>query len=94
MDTAGNTQSLPETPLYDVSWITELPEQSLFGFAADSNVNEGSIYAFADPDPMYKSSAGTFAALPTSKIWVFWTSTRGGTSDLFWETLSPNFSAR
>lgn len=78
----------------DVYWQPELPEQSLFGFAADSNVNEGSIYAFADPNPMYMQTPGTFAPLPTSKIWVFWTSTRGGTSDLFWETLSPNFSAR
>lgn len=78
-------------PLRDISWITELPEQSLFGFAADSNVNEGSIYAFADPNP---KESGTSTRVLSSKIWVFWTSTRGGNSDLYWETLSPNFWAR
>lgn len=79
------------TPLDDISWITELPEQSLLGFAADTNVNEGSIYAFADPQP---TESGTSASVLASKIWVFWTSTRGGNSDLFWETLCPNFWAR
>ncbi|MCE5315703.1 MAG: hypothetical protein ABFD49_07930 [Armatimonadota bacterium] len=83
----------------DIYWIEEIPEQSLLGFSADGNVNEGSIYAFADPDPEYYkinnylTGDGTYAALLSSKIWVFWTSTRGGTSDLFWETLSPNFAA-
>jgi hypothetical protein len=81
----------------DIYWIEEMPEQSLFGFSADGNVNEGSIYAFYDPDPKYYTidyqGSGTWAALPSSKIWVFWTSTRGGTSDLFWETLSPSFAA-
>ncbi|MCE5200285.1 hypothetical protein LLG39_15060, partial [bacterium] len=74
----------------DVSWIVEQPEQSLLGYSSDGNINEGSIYAFADPEP----TDGTLQPLLSSKIWVFWTSTRGGTSDLFWETLSPNFSAR
>ena len=68
----------------DISWIPELSEQS---FATEGNVNEGSIYAFADFDP----TAGTKSPLPSSKIWVFWTSTRGGTSDLFWQTISPGF---
>ena len=86
---ASGTQVTRE--LRDISWITELPEQSLFGFAAESNVNEGSIYAFADPQPR---ESGTSTRILSSKIWVFWTSTRGGNSDLFWETLSPNFWAR
>lgn len=77
-------------PLDDVSWITELPEQSM-AFATDTNVNEGSIYAFADPQP---DESGTSVRVLASKIWVFWTSTRGGNSDLFWETLCPNFWAR
>lgn len=87
-DAKGNAQ---QKTLYDVSWITELPEQSLFGFAADANVNEGSIYAFADPQPI---ESGTSGGVLSSKIWVFWTSTRAGNSDLFWETLSPNSWAR
>jgi len=83
--------NIRDVPLTDISWITELPEQSLFGFAADSNVNEGSIYAFADPNP---KESGTSSRILSSKIWVFWTSTRGGNSDLFWETLSPNLWGR
>ena len=70
----------------DIYWIEELPEQSLL---KDGNVNEGSIWAFADP--VYSTNSGTLQAADSSKIWVFWTSTRGGTSDLFWETVSPNF---
>ncbi len=89
--TPASGPAVTDVPLNDVSWITELPEQSLFGFAADSNVNEGSIYAFADPDP---GESGTSTRILSSKIWVFWTSTRGGNSDLYWETLSPNFWAR
>ncbi|NLN75605.1 MAG: PQQ-binding-like beta-propeller repeat protein [Armatimonadetes bacterium] len=77
--------------LHDVSCITELPEQSLFGFASGFNVNEGGIYAFADPQP---DESGTSVGIMSSKIWVFWTSTRGGSSNLFWETISPNFWAR
>jgi outer membrane protein assembly factor BamB len=82
---------------YDVSWIEEAPEQSLFGFVGDSSVNEGSVYAFADPDPRYwqpNAAGGTWQPLLSSKIWVFWTSTRSGTSDLCWATLTPTFSAR
>lgn len=74
----------------DVFWLNELPEQSLFGFATGTNINEGSIWAFADPEP----TGGTLQPIPSSKIWVFWTSTRRGTSDLFWETFCPDFSAR
>lgn len=83
-----------EIIVHDAFWIEELPEQSLFGFASDGDVNEGGIYAFADPDPKARTASGTFHSVPASKIWVFWTSTRGGTSDLFWETLSPDFAAR
>lgn len=83
---------------HDVFWQNETPEESLFGYVADGSVNEGSVYAFSDPDPRYwvpsGSPNGTWMPFPSSKIWVFWTSTRGGTSDLCWATLSPNFTAR
>lgn len=77
----------------EVSWIPESAERSLFGYASDSSVNEGSIYAFADiANPPLPN--GTPDPILSSKIWVFWTSTRQGTSDLCWATLSPNFAAR
>jgi hypothetical protein len=40
-------------------------------------VNEGQISAFKDP---YQD-----------KVWLFWTSTRSGTSDLFYMAISPAF---
>jgi len=88
--TQGNAMQTADKNVTDVTWMTELPEQSL-GFTMDANVNEGSIYAFADPQPQL---SGTSVGVRSSKIWVFWTSTRGGNSDLFWETLSPNFWGR
>ncbi len=64
----------------DVTWIPEVPEQSLLGFASEGNINEDSITAFADP----------MAPGSVPKIWVFWTSTRGGNSDLFWATFAQS----
>ena len=78
----GETQTVE---LNDIYWLEELSEQPLF--TSSSSVNEGSIYAFAD------LGVGTGPAPTSSKIWVFWTSTRAGTSDLFWETVSPTFTA-
>ncbi len=43
----------------------------------DSAVNEGQVSAFKDPF--------------SDKLWVFWTSTRAGTTDLFYQTLAPQF---
>ncbi|MCL5103391.1 MAG: PQQ-binding-like beta-propeller repeat protein [Armatimonadetes bacterium] len=96
--TEGNNVTTGTVVASDVFWQMEVPEQSLLGFSGDSNVNEGSIYAFADPNPKFWDerplTGGTWKPVLSSKIWVFWTSTRGGTSDLFWETLSPDFAAR
>lgn len=96
-DADGNSQTVQA---FDVFWLEESPEQSLFGFVGDSSVNEGSVYAFADPRPEYwrpnpsAPNGGTWAPLLSSKIWVFWTSTRSGSSDLCWATLTPNFGSR
>lgn len=84
--------------LYDISWMEELPEQSLFGYSSDANVNEGSIYAFADPNPLnsgtYSGDSSSKIYVSPSKIWVFWVSTRAGNSDLFWETINPDFGSK
>lgn len=81
---------------YDVFWLNELPEQSLFGFVGSASVNEGSVYAFADLYTAEKvpTVSGTTGPRQYSKIWVFWTTTRGGTTDLCWANLTPNFGAR
>jgi hypothetical protein len=44
-----------------------------------TSVNEGQIAAFRDPFQ--------------DKVWVFWTSTRDGVSDIFYEAISPRFYA-
>jgi hypothetical protein len=59
-----------------LSWEEELPETAL---PTRQIVNEGQVSAFADP-----------SVVPT-KIWVFWSSTRAGESDLYYQTISPNF---
>jgi|GEM_PF-2549854 len=41
------------------------------------SVNEGQVAAFKDPFE--------------NKVWVFWVSTRDGTPDLYYETISPQF---
>ncbi len=43
----------------------------------DSQINEGQVSAFKDPFQ--------------DKVWVFWTSARNGMSDLYYETISPQF---
>lgn len=78
----------------DIFWIPELKEQSLLGFSADGNVNEGSIFAFADPVMLDSGPPARFRKAYSSKIWLFWTSTRAGSSDLFWETVCPEFTSR
>ncbi|MFQ3548900.1 MAG: hypothetical protein SNJ70_04050, partial [Armatimonadota bacterium] len=75
----------------DTFWIEEIPEQALLTATADTVVNEGSIYAFADPVDVIN---GTLQPSVSSKIWVFWTSTRAGTTDLFWQTVSPGVSVQ
>jgi len=92
LSSSGGTNKTVNATLWDAYWLNEMPEQSLFGFVGSSSVNEGSVYGFADlGDP---GPSGGFTAFPYSKIWVLWTSTRAGTSDLCWATISPNFTAR
>ena len=69
---------------YRVAWGDEI---SATGNAADTTqetilptdsvVNEGQVSAFKDP--------------LADKLWIFWTSTRAGTTDLFYETIAPPF---
>ena len=48
----------------------------------DSVVNEGQVTAFQIPSQFRLPNQGP-------ELWVFWTSTRAGTSDLFYETIRP-----
>jgi hypothetical protein len=83
-DNAGNPVSFPLTS-FRVGWGDEIstavnPGDQTTNEAAlptDTAVNEGMVSAFKDPFQ--------------DKVWVFWSSTRSGTSDLFYMTISPQF---
>jgi hypothetical protein len=72
------TGEVANITLDTLTWQEELPETAL---PTRQSINEGMVSAFADP-----------SVLPT-KIWVFWSSTRAGKSDLYYQTISPNFRA-
>jgi len=59
----------------------------------DSAVNEGQVTAFQIPASLRTGPAqGGAITQPQqgSELWVFWTSTRAGSTDLFYETIRPN----
>ncbi|HLV81974.1 MAG TPA: hypothetical protein VKT32_16920, partial [Chthonomonadaceae bacterium] len=78
---------------YRVAWGDEMSASSgQSGFdettpetpmPTDSLVNEGQVTAFLDP-LAYQQTSG-------EKLWVFWSSTRAGTTDLYYQTLAPQF---
>ncbi len=51
-------------------------------------VNENNVAAFLDP---YAGTQDSTGALQAHKVWLFWNSTRNGTSDLYMETIDPRF---
>jgi hypothetical protein len=53
-----------------------------FGNLTSEVANEGQVCAIRDPDPYF------------SKLWVFWTSTRSGNTDVYYEAISPRFYAK
>jgi hypothetical protein len=79
----GNTtQSVSRT--YRVAWgdeisVTGTPDQTTqeVPLPTDRAVNEGQVTAFKDP--------------LIDKLWVFWSSTRAGVSDIYCETIAPQF---
>ncbi len=90
--TSGALQTV-SAGAYRVGWgdeisVGSLPIGSALGAGTDQTtsevllpteaaVNEGQVSAFRDP--------------VEAKVWVFWTSTRSGTTDLYNMTLSPQF---
>lgn len=80
----GNVLTVPATQ-YRVNWGDEISAAVQPGdqpvsetvLPTGATVNEGQVSAFKDP---YQD-----------KVWVFWASTRAGTSDLYYMALSPPF---
>jgi len=65
-----------------VSWITESSEAPV---PIEQAVNESSMFAFPDP-----FDSATFPR--PNLVWMFWTSTRGGAPDLYFQTVAPRFA--
>ena len=81
-----NGRPTASTDNYRVAWRDELGTVNDKGvwssiadtqLPTDSQINEGQVSAFKD--------------LYQDKVWVFWTSQRNGMSDLYYETISPQF---
>lgn len=64
---------------YDIQFVEEEMGQAgkTFGNLSSLVVNESQVNAFKDPSD--------------NKVWVFWTSTRSGNADLYYEAVSPLF---
>jgi len=81
---ANGVQTVPPTQ-YRVAWGDEISaavqpgDQSVHEaiLPTDTAVNEGQVFAFKDPFQ--------------DKVWVFWSSTRAGTTDLYYMAISPQF---
>ena len=68
----------------------------------DTSVNESNVSAFLDPMAYADVFAGAYdplglvtganAADQPRKIWVYWTSTRNGTPDIYYMTIDPRFT--
>jgi hypothetical protein len=69
---------------YRVSMITERGENPI---AIEQAVNETQLFSFVDP-----FDNGTATLRRPGLIWLFYTSTRGGTSDVFFQTIAPRFT--
>lgn len=79
---AGNSGALT----YRVAWGDEISAATQRGVdittpevpvPTDTSVNEGQVSAFKDPY--------------SDRLWMFWTSTRNSTTDLYYQTINPQF---
>jgi len=76
--TYTDAQGVDVTETVTVQFEEELDAQgNAFGNLTSEMVNEGQVCAFKDP--------------VENKLWVFWTSTRSGNTDIYYEAISPRF---
>lgn len=82
-DASGNLQTDTVTDV--VRWLTELDEQPV---PIEQAVDESSVYAFPDYfDPLPS------VELRPAPVWVYFTSSRRGSRDIYYISLSPRFIA-
>ncbi|MBA3726208.1 MAG: hypothetical protein H0W86_07080, partial [Armatimonadetes bacterium] len=66
-----------------VTWQTESAEKPV---PIEQAIDEGTVFAFADPFTWRSNDPRA------GLVWVFYTSTRAGTRDVYYQTLSPRLS--
>ncbi len=86
VDASGNSLS-GLTITGKVGLIVERAEAPM---PIDQAINESNVTSFIDP---FDGVGGTPGPMQRPNLfWVFWSSTRGGGSDLFFQTLAPRFA--
>jgi len=88
--------SLPNSApiVYTISWQPEMAGNAYqeFPVPIKTPVNEGQVWAFKDPfSYVQPASTDVPVASATNDVWLFWTSSRGGTSDIYYMAISPRF---
>ncbi|MGQ9696879.1 MAG: outer membrane protein assembly factor BamB family protein [Armatimonadota bacterium] len=78
---------------YTINWLPERAgdQTQEFPVPIKMPVNEGQVWAFKDPFSYLTPTgdADTYLSLVNNNVWLFWTSTRNGTSDIYYMTISP-----
>jgi hypothetical protein len=78
----GGNANTPFVIQARVSLVTEMDETPV---PIEQAVNESNMYAFPDPfdNPAFPRP---------NLVWMFWSSTRGGSPDLYFQTVAPRFA--
>ena len=74
----------PASESWPVTLVQEMYEQQIL---IDNAVNESDLTTFLDPFSFFNASQRR-----PPLMWLFWTSSRSGTPNVFFETLSPQWS--
>ena len=101
IDTSSTVQWLDEPRFNDVKFV---PGDTSKSVPISAAVNEGTASAFLDPMAYADVQAGAYDPLGSDaltthpdqphKVWLYWSSTRNGTADIYSEAIEPRFSVR
>lgn len=83
-DDAGNPVVMPAAQ-YTIALLTERSEAPI---AVDQPANETQLATYLDP------FEGTLGKRRPGLFWLFWTSTRVGSPDVYFETIAPRFTPK
>jgi hypothetical protein len=91
VDESNGNSVVEPTQTANVSYVLEQDETPVL---IDTAINESSLYAF--PDPFSYENQPSQGAMPQQPrpplIWMFYTSTRNGGPDIYFQTIAPRLS--